>query len=374
MVRALIADSLAPEIRDGLDALGVESIELPSVHADELPDHMEGVDILVLGGTRVSRRTVEAGGQLKLIVRAAQGVDTVDVSAASRRGVFVAHCPGHDADANAEAAVGLLVALDRVGSGGAGAPVPRVGMAGRTLGVDGFGPTGRAVGRLGAALHMRVVVSDDALTDARATETHVQRADDADALFRRSDVVVLTGEGGGAAGGEPVATAERLALLGDEGLLVALGAPASVDLLAAAPRVAAGTLGLGIVGPGDEAPEGALVFPPDTVQAGREAAAMVIQAVQALLTHGRIPHCVNLASPDTAAPTLVVRHRNEVGALVKILAVLQEQGVNVFDVATVLFHGNEAASTRLRVGSIPSPGALTRMGRDDAVFAVELVE
>ncbi len=371
MVRALIADSLASEIRDGLDALGVEAVELPGVHADELPEHMEGVDILVLGDTRVSRRAVEAGEQLKLIVRAAHGVDTIDVGAASRRGVFVAHCPGHDADANAEVALGLLVALDRAGAGGAGARAPGVGLAGRTLGVDGFGPRGRAVARLGAAMHMRVVVRDAALTDARATETHVQRADDAEALFRRSDVVVLTGEGQDEG---PVATAERMALLGDDGLLVALGAPEIVDLQAASPRVAAGTLGLGLTQAVEEAPEGTLVFSPDTVQARREAAAMVIQAVQTLLTHGRIPHCVNLASPEAAAPTLVVRHRNEVGALAKILAVLQEQSVNVFDVGTVLFDGAEAASTRLRVGAIPSPGALTRIRRDDAVFAVELVE
>ncbi len=373
MVRALIADSLAPEIRDGLDALGVETVHLPAVHADELPDHLDGVEILVLGETRVSRRAVEAGGQLKLIIRAANGVDTIDVGAASRRGVFVAHCPGHDEDANAEAALGLLIALDRGGLAGRGGP--RVGMAGRTLGIDGFGPTGRALGRLGAALHMRVVVRDAALTDARATETHVQRAGDADALFARSDVVVLTGEGAGSTPeGGPIATAARLDLLGDDGLLVALGSPGSVDFEAAAPRVAAGTLGLGLTVAAEDAPEGTLVFPQDTAQAGREAAAMVIQAVQALLTHGPIPHCVNLSSPAAAGPTLVVRHRNEVGTLAKILAVLQEQDVNIFDVATVLFEGAEAASTRLRLGAVPSPGALSRIGRGEAVFAVELVE
>ncbi len=52
-------------------------------------------------------------GPLALIVRAGAGYNTIDVKAASARGIYVSNCPGRNAVAVAELAVGLLLSLDR---------------------------------------------------------------------------------------------------------------------------------------------------------------------------------------------------------------------------------------------------------------------
>jgi D-3-phosphoglycerate dehydrogenase len=52
-------------------------------------------------------------GRLSLVVRAGAGVNTIDVAAASRRGIYVSNCPGRNSVAVAELAFGLILALDR---------------------------------------------------------------------------------------------------------------------------------------------------------------------------------------------------------------------------------------------------------------------
>ena len=56
---------------------------------------------------------VLAAGALKLVVRAGAGYNTIDVAAASRRGIYVSNCPGKNSVAVAELAFGLILALDR---------------------------------------------------------------------------------------------------------------------------------------------------------------------------------------------------------------------------------------------------------------------
>ena len=52
-------------------------------------------------------------GRLSLIVRAGAGYNTIDVAAASRRGIYVSNCPGKNSMAVAELTMGLILALDR---------------------------------------------------------------------------------------------------------------------------------------------------------------------------------------------------------------------------------------------------------------------
>src|SRR5580693_8566287 len=110
MTRLLIADAFpAARLRD----LGLEVDYQPDLTADTLPQAAAGVAILVVRSTKVTRATLEAAAALALVIRAGAGVDTIDVDAASERGVLVANCPGKNSDAVAELAMGHLLALDR---------------------------------------------------------------------------------------------------------------------------------------------------------------------------------------------------------------------------------------------------------------------
>src|SRR5205814_9581219 len=90
---------------------------------------------------------------LSLVVRAGAGVNTIDVAAASRRGIYVSNCPGKNAIAVAELAFGLILSLDRripdnvtdlrAGRWNKKEHSQARGLYGRTLGLIGLGRIGR---------------------------------------------------------------------------------------------------------------------------------------------------------------------------------------------------------------------------------------
>src|SRR5206468_10482436 len=96
-----------------LRVLGLEIVSRPELTKDTLPGALDGVGILVVRSTEVTAKVIEAGTSLNLIVRAGAGVNTIDVPAASARGIYVANCPGKNAVAVAELTMSLILALDR---------------------------------------------------------------------------------------------------------------------------------------------------------------------------------------------------------------------------------------------------------------------
>jgi phosphoglycerate dehydrogenase-like enzyme len=94
-MRILIADKFEQSGRDGLQALGCEISYQPDLKDEALVDAIRTVapDVLVVRGTKVTEPMLEAG-PVKLVVRAGAGYNTIDVSAASKRGIYVSNCPG----------------------------------------------------------------------------------------------------------------------------------------------------------------------------------------------------------------------------------------------------------------------------------------
>jgi D-3-phosphoglycerate dehydrogenase len=110
----LIADKFEQSGREGLTALGCDISYQPDLKDEALVAAIRQVnpDVLVVRGTKVTEPMLDAGA-LKLVVRAGAGFNTIDVVAASKRGIYVANCPGKNAIAVAELAFALILALDR---------------------------------------------------------------------------------------------------------------------------------------------------------------------------------------------------------------------------------------------------------------------
>src|SRR5438094_7398082 len=113
-MKILIADKFEQSGRDGLQALECEIAFQHDLKDDALVEAIakEQPDVLVVRGTKVTEPML-AAGPLKLIVRAGAGYNTIDVGAASRRGIYVSNCPGKNSIAVAELAFALILALDR---------------------------------------------------------------------------------------------------------------------------------------------------------------------------------------------------------------------------------------------------------------------
>ncbi len=126
--RARRAESLRREVvkrvlvTDALDSVGVDALRKHGLEVDvagaldepslvaRLGDY-EG--LIVRSATKVTRATLENAGRLEVIGRAGAGVDTIDVDAATERGVIVMNTPGGNTTAVAEHTLALLLTMAR---------------------------------------------------------------------------------------------------------------------------------------------------------------------------------------------------------------------------------------------------------------------
>jgi D-3-phosphoglycerate dehydrogenase len=125
--------------------------------------------LLVRSATKVDSRLLEAAPSLRIIARAGTGVDNVDVTAASARGILVVNAPGANSISVAEHACALMLALarsvpaaDRAMKDGKWEKRRFLGteVRGKTLGVAGLGRIGQEVAQRARAFGMRVVAHD----------------------------------------------------------------------------------------------------------------------------------------------------------------------------------------------------------------------
>ena len=148
---------------------------------------------------RVTARVIVAGTRLKAIGRAGIGVDNIDVPAATERGIVVFNTPDANATTTAELALAHLLSLsrylpqaDRSVRRGEWKPGDFVGteLAGKTVGVIGFGTIGRIVARRCMAFRTRVLAYDPYVVPEVVRETGAEPTD-LDLLLANSDYVTL---------------------------------------------------------------------------------------------------------------------------------------------------------------------------------------
>jgi D-3-phosphoglycerate dehydrogenase len=171
----------------------------------QLIDALDSHDVLVVQGAPVTDAVLDADPSLRLLCCARGGPVNVDVEAASARGIPVVTTPGKNADAVAELTIGFLIMLARrlpeairhVESGGEfghdnyeGANWFGHDLAGRTLGLIGYGQVGRRVATRARAFGLRVVVYDPFVDDAAIREDGAEPMDLATVLST-SDAVSI---------------------------------------------------------------------------------------------------------------------------------------------------------------------------------------
>src|SRR5690349_18337257 len=168
-MKVLVADKFEKSGLDGLKAAGCDVVYQPDLKDDALAAAIRETkaDVLVVRSTPVTAPMLEAG-PLSLVVRAGAGYNTIDVAAASKRGIYVSNCPGKNAIAVAELAFALLLALDRRvpdnvadlrgGRWNKKEYSKARGLYGRTLGLLGYGNIGQEMAKRAHAFGMPIVV------------------------------------------------------------------------------------------------------------------------------------------------------------------------------------------------------------------------
>lgn len=380
-MHVLVADEMTAETRAGLEGLGLILTYAPDLEPHLLPERAKEADVLIVARTRVTRRAIEASGdRLRAILRAGVGVDTIDVQAASERGIVVADCRDADVAARAELAFGMVLALDR-GLHLRGAAGDGLGLAGRTLGLLGWDAIARAMARIAQGFGMRVLVSAKGLTATLAAEAGVHWSESPDALFGKADVVSLHPEDGT----DARATAARIGKLADGATLVVVTQRDLVDFEAAKARLAAGTLKLAIDvydknDYDDDVPFAADAFPglyASFRQGGRTRQVQdainhqVVSALERFLAQRVMPGAKNIGA-GKAPTSLLVRHAPSPEVLSAVFDVLKEGGATVTSLQSDTFDGGRAAILRIGLAAAPSADVREELERVSGVVGVEV--
>ena len=399
-MRVLIADKFEQSGRDGLEAAGCEFSYQPDVKDEALIEAVRSYapDVLVVRGTKVTEPMLDAGA-LKLIVRAGAGYNTIDVAAASRRGVYVSNCPGKNSAAVAELALALILALDRrvadnviqlrEGRWNKKEFSRARGLLGRTLGLVGTGQIGREVVTRARAFGMRVVAWSRSLTDETATVLGVERLETLLDVARESDVVsvhvALKPETRGLIGadffgamkeGAYFVNTARGEVVDQEALRRAMqekDVRAGLDVFADEPAVAAGEFADDIA----REPNlyGTHHIGASTDQAQEAIAAETVRVIRTFKETGRVPNVVNLARRTPSTHTLVVRHRDRPGVLASVLDRIRAESINVQEMENVIFEGSESAVARINLEGGLASNVLEKLKADNPdIIELSLLE
>jgi D-3-phosphoglycerate dehydrogenase len=395
-MRLLIADELPSKSVEDLTALGLDVAYEPRLSADELPARLRDASILVVRSTKVTRAAIERAPRLALIVRAGAGFDTIDVTAASERGIFVSNCPGKNSVAVAELTMGLILALDRrivdaTGDLRAGKWNKKLygqadGLKDCTLGLAGLGRVGSEVARRARAFAMHVIAWSLPFDEEVATAHGVERCATLHELVARSDIVSVhlpqTVET------KRLFNADVIALLKPGAIFVNTSRGGIVDeaALAAAMREKGLRVGLDVFDP--EPAEAVAEFRPaiagagafvgthhigaSTDQAQNAIAAETVRICREFVLTGRVPNVVNVEEHAPSECQLVVRHYDKVGVLASVLGILRNHGANVEEMSNTIFHGAKTAVASIRLTQRPPAEAIEEIARlEGSVIGVE---
>ncbi len=387
----LIADKFEQSGRDGLQAIGCEISFQPDLKDDALTEAIGKAkpDVLVVRGTKVAEPML-AAGPLKLIVRAGAGYNTIDVAAASRRGIYVANCPGKNSIAVAELAFALILALDRriadnvialrAGQWSKKEFSKARGLYGRTLGLVGLGKIGQEMIPRAKAFGMPVVAWSRSLTNERAAELGVEKMATPLDVARAADIVSV-----------------HVALKPDTRMLIGAdflkemrdgayfintsrGEVVDQDALGAAIKVKGIRAGLDVfaIEPTSAVAEftdpianeasvyGTHHIGASTDQAQEAIAAETVRIIQSFKETGQVPNVVNLAQRTPATHRLVVRHRDRPGVLAQVLDAIKAEQINVQEMENIVFEGAEAAVARINLDKAPSQATLDQLRAENA--------
>lgn len=172
----------------------------PPISEDTLAARLAGASVnavLLRGSPPLTRRVIESAPKLKIIAKHGAGVDSVDLNAATARGIAVVTAGGANADAVAEHTLALMLSLAR--------DLPRLSrnlrqglwekpryqgseFRGRTVGIVGYGQIGRRAAALAAALGARVVIHSRSRVTAPAG---AQIEENFERLLGHADIVSL---------------------------------------------------------------------------------------------------------------------------------------------------------------------------------------
>ena len=368
-MKVLIADKLPEQYIKKLEDNGLDVIFEPKLGESDLEAALENIDILVVRSTKVNETAIANANRLNLIVRAGAGYNNINLSAANKKGIYVANCPGKNAIAVAELAIGLMISLDRKipdnvkdfkNSVWNKAKYSKAkGLYGKTIAIVGLGNIGKNVAIRANAMGMNVYGKDITRIEGVAYKDFSEF----DKILPIADVISLH---------LPVTPQtknlfndEMFSYVKDGAIFINTSRAEVVDENALIKAVKEKNLkvGLDVFADEPESKTGSVSSPlqeldnvyvthhigASTEQAQNAVAEETVRVILDSIRSGVIPHWVNKANVTDAQYQLAVKHYDKPGVLASILDVIRGANINIEELDNVIFEGGVVALCTMKI-------------------------
>lgn len=392
-VKVLVADKFPEQYIKAMGELKLDVTYSPKLGENDLPGEIKDTDILVVRSTKVNAQTIESSKNLNLIIRAGAGVNNIDISAANKKGIYVANCPGMNSVAVAELAMGLMISLDRRipdnvmdfknGKWNKGEYSKAEGLKGKTLGIIGYGAIGKEVAKRALAFDMKVYAKDI----SRIEGEMVKDFSEMDQLVPMCDILTIhlpaTADTKGLFNKEMFGYMKNNALLintsrseviDEDALLDAIkekNIRVAMDVFKGEPESKTGEVKSRL----QDNPNIYIThhIGASTEQAQNAVAAETVRIIKDFITSGVIAHWVNRAKASDAKFQLVVKHFDKPGVLAGILDVIREGDINIEEIENIIFEGGTAACCTMKLMGPASADMLKKMNENPNILSLSHV-
>jgi D-3-phosphoglycerate dehydrogenase len=361
MFKVLIPDDLSAQ---GLDLLradsGVVADVVKKMSRAELLDKIGDYDALIVRSeTKVDDTVIKRGTKLRVVGRAGIGVDTIDVDAATRRGVIVMNTPQANTTATCEHTLAMMLSLAR-NIPQADASIRKlewtrskfmgVQLAGKTLGVIGLGRIGTQVAKRAQAFGMEVIAFDPFVSEETARLNKIQLFT-LEELLAQSDFVTL--HSSLTQGSRGLLDAERIAKMKTGARVINVARGALIDLDALHSALTSGKLAGAAIDVFEDEPPGDMplfklpnvVVTPhlgaSTTEAQRDVSIQIAEQVLDALHERDVRNAVNFPPIDPNALPVVKPYLTLAEKLGMIQASLIDGGLTKIEVE---YRGEEVAA------------------------------
>lgn len=393
-LKVLVADKFPDKYIQQMKDLDLEVIYSPKLGEKDLPEAAKDADILVVRSTIVNEETINNSKKLNLIIRAGSGVNNINIPAANKKGIYVTNCPGMNAVAVAELAMGLMISLDRLIPDNVSDFNKSVwnkdkfskgkGLKGKTLGLIGVGNIGKEVAKRALAFEMNVYGKDI----TRIEGVQIKDFSEMDQLLPLCDIVTIhlpaTPQTKGLFNkqmfsymkdGAYLINTSRQDIVVEDDLLEAIkekNIRYACDVFKGEPEAKSGEVSSKL----QNNPNVYVThhIGASTEQAQDAVAEETVKIIKKFICSGVIDHWVNRAKVSDAHFQLVVKHYDKPGVLASVLDVIRSGDINIEEIENIIFEGGIVACCTMKLKHPATADMLKQINENPDVLSVSHVE
>ena len=175
-------------IRKIVEDAGFELVLLEKYAAQsDFVNAVADVDAVIIRSDIANKEVIDAGKNLKIVVRAGAGYDNIDLAACTAKGVVAMNTPGQNSNAVAELALGMMVMSARNFYDGSSGTELR----GKKLGIHAYGNVGRYIGEIAKGFGMEVYAFDPYVSKEAMEKDGVKYVDNVETLYSTCQYISL---------------------------------------------------------------------------------------------------------------------------------------------------------------------------------------